>query len=250
MDNSARWAACAAGDAAARDGLLQVNLSLVHFVAKQLARNLSADADPDEMVNIGTLGLMAALESFDASRGLAFSTYAVPRIRGAILDELRRQDHVPRSVRRKTREIARARETLMRAFCRAPLEAEVASELGIDIDTFWRWRSDMERTVQLSLSENHDEHVSASPSPIEFLRATGDAPDDRLLMEEQVALLREAILSLKDQQRTVLSLYYFEELNAREIARTLAISESRVSQIRSKALAQLRQMMMPLEASA
>ena len=81
MDNSARWAACAAGDAAARDGLLQVNLSLVHFVAKQLARNLSADADPDEMVNIGTLGLMAALESFDASRGLAFSTYAVPRIR-------------------------------------------------------------------------------------------------------------------------------------------------------------------------
>lgn len=250
MDNSARWAACAAGDAAARDGLLQVNLSLVHFVAKQLARNLSADADPDEMVNIGTLGLMAALESFDASRGLAFSTYAVPRIRGAILDELRRQDHVPRSVRRKTREIARARETLMRAFCRAPLEAEVAKELGIDIDTFWRWRSDMERTVQLSLSENHDEHVSAGPSPIEFLRATGGAPDDRLLMEEQVALLREAILSLKDQQRTVLSLYYFEELNAREIARTLAISESRVSQIRSKALAHLRQMMMPLEASA
>ena len=250
MDNSARWAACAAGDAAARDGLLQVNLSLVHFVAKQLARNLSADADPDEMVNIGTLGLMAALESFDASRGLAFSTYAVPRIRGAILDELRRQDHVPRSVRRKTREIAQARETLMRAFCRAPLEAEVASELGIDLDTFWRWRSDMERTVQLSLSENHDEHVSAGPSPIEFLRATGDAPDDRLLMEEQVALLREAILSLKDQQRTVLSLYYFEELNAREIARTLGISESRVSQIRSKALAQLRQMLMPLEASA
>jgi RNA polymerase sigma factor for flagellar operon FliA len=106
-----RWAACAAGNVAARDALLQDNLSLVHYVAKQLSRSMSADADPDEMVNIGTLGLMSALETFDESRGLAFSTYAVPRIRGAILDELRRQDHVPRSIRRKTRDIAHARET-------------------------------------------------------------------------------------------------------------------------------------------
>ena len=101
MDNPSRWAASAAGHVASRDALLQDNLSLVHYVAKQLSRSLSVDTDPDEMVNIGTLGLMSALESFDASRGLAFSTYAVPRIRGAILDELRRQDHVPRSIRRR-----------------------------------------------------------------------------------------------------------------------------------------------------
>ena len=250
MNNSACWAAFAAGDVAARDALLQDNLSLVHYVAKQLSRSLYADAEPDEMVNIGTLGLMAALHAFDTSRGLAFSTFAVPRIRGAILDELRRQDHVPRSIRRKTRDIARAREVLMRVLGRAPRDAEVAALLGIGIDTMWRWKADMERTVQVSLNAGDAEDESVGPSPIEFLRTAGDSPDDRLLMEEQVAALREAILELKDQQRTVLTLYYFEELNAREIAEVLDISESRVSQIRSKALAQLRQIMMPLEASA
>lgn len=250
MQLSTRWAACAAGDLAARDSLLQENLSLVHYVQKQLSRSLSADVDPDEMVNIGTLGLMAALESFDASRGLAFSTYAVPRIRGAILDELRRQDHVPRSIRRKTRDIAQARESLMRDHGRTPRDAEVAAHLGIDVETLWRWQADMERTVQVSINAGDAESDGSGPSPIEFLRAAGAAPDDQLEHEEQVAALRDAILELKDQQRTVLSLYYFEELNAREIADVLGISESRVSQIRSKALAQLRQLMMPLQASA
>ena len=249
MEYTSRWAACAAGDVAARDALLQENLSLVHYVAKQLSRSLSADADPDEMVNIGTLGLMAALESFDASRGLAFSTYAVPRIRGAILDELRRQDHVPRSIRRKTRDVAQAREALMRLLGRAPRDNEVAAQLGIDTATLWRWQADMERTVQVSLSNDSDRD-DAGPAPIDFLRATGEPADERLQQEEQVAVLRDAILELKDQQRTVLSLYYFEELNAREIAEVLGISESRVSQIRSKALAQLRQIMSPLQASA
>jgi RNA polymerase sigma factor for flagellar operon FliA len=245
-----RWAACAAGNVVARDALLQDNLSLVHYVAKQLSRSMSADADPDEMVNIGTLGLMSALESFDESRGLAFSTYAVPRIRGAILDELRRQDHVPRSIRRKTRDIAQARETLMRALGRSPRDGEVAQQLGIDVDTLWRWQADMEHTVQVSLSTSEGDRDEAGPSPIEFLRVTAESADERLQQEETVAALREAILQLKDQQRTVLSLYYFEELNAREIADVLGISESRVSQIRSKALSQLRCIMRPMRASA
>ena len=235
---------------AARDTLLQDNLSLVHYVAKQLSRSMSADVDPDEMVNIGTLGLMAALESFDARRGLAFSTYAVPRIRGAILDELRRQDHVPRSIRRKTREMAQARESLMRSAGRAPTDHELARAIGIDAETLWRWQNDVERTVQVSLHGQDGERDDAGPSPIDFLRADGDAPDERIEHEEEVAALRDAIMALKDQQRTVLSLYYFEELNAREIAEVLNISESRVSQIRSKALGLLRQLMNPLAVSA
>ena len=250
MNYPSRWAACAAGNVVARDALLQDNLSLVHYVAKQLSRSMSADADPDEMVNIGTLGLMSALESFDESRGLAFSTYAVPRIRGALLDELRRQDHVPRSIRRKTRDIAQARETLMRTLGRSPRDGEVAQQLGIDVETLWRWQADMERTVQVSLSASEGDRDEAGPSPIEFLRVTAESADERLQHEETVASLREAILQLKDQQRTVLSLYYFEELNAREIADVLGISESRVSQIRSKALSQLRCIMRPMRASA
>jgi RNA polymerase sigma factor for flagellar operon FliA len=138
----------------------------------------------------------------------------------------------------------------MRTLGRAPRDGEVAAHLGIDVDTLWRWQADMERTVQVSLSGTDGDRDEAGPSPIDFLRATGESPDERLQHEEQVAALRDAILELKDQQRTVLSLYYFEELNAREIAEVLSISESRVSQIRSKALAQLRQIMSPLQASA
>ncbi len=250
MNNPSRWSAAAAGDLTARDLLLRENLSLVHYVAKQLSRSMSADADPDEMINIGTFGLMSALESFDASRGLAFSTYAVPRIRGAILDELRRQDHVPRSIRRKTRDIAHARETLMRILGRSPRDSELAMQLGIDTDTLWRWQADMERTVQVSLDGSDGNRDDEGASPMDFLRSSADTADVRMEQEEQVAALRTAILELKDQQRTVLSLYYFEELNAREIAEVLNISESRVSQIRSKALSQLRLIMSPLAVSA
>src|ERR671933_1960156 len=134
------WQALAVGDQSARERLLTAHLSLVHHVARQVSRTLVADFDFDELVSAGTMGLMSALDSFDVSRGLAFSTFAVPRIRGAILDELRRQDHVPRSIRRKSREIAAARETLMRVQGRAPEDKEVPEPLGVDLDTLWRWQ--------------------------------------------------------------------------------------------------------------
>src|SRR3954470_18987878 len=133
MDSKDLWQALARGDVAARDALLKEHLSLVHHVARQLSRSLAAPADLDELVSAGTLGLMSALEAFDTSRGLAFSTFAVPRIRGSILDELRRQDHVPRSIRRKTREIAQAREALMRQHGRKPEDVEIANQLNVDV---------------------------------------------------------------------------------------------------------------------
>jgi RNA polymerase sigma factor for flagellar operon FliA len=138
MDSASLWKAFASGDAAARQALLQENLSLVHHVARQLSRALAAPADFDELVSCGTIGLMNALDAFDASRGHAFSTFAVPRIRGAILDELRRQDHVPRSIRKKTRDISAARETLTRIFGRPATDKELAEHLGIDLPTLWR----------------------------------------------------------------------------------------------------------------
>ncbi|NUO94710.1 MAG: FliA/WhiG family RNA polymerase sigma factor [Gemmatimonadaceae bacterium] len=250
MDARTLWAAYAAGDVDARDALLRENLSLVHHVARQLARGLAADADVDELVSAGTMGLMSALESFDVGRGLAFSTFAVPRIRGAILDELRRQDHVPRSVRRKTRSIAAAREALTRTLGRAPALSELAAALGVDAETLWRWQADVEGAVQVPLDRSTADHDGASVTPADVLGNGEELTDERLSREEEVALLREALLGLKDQERTVLSLYYFEELKAREIAEVLGVSESRISQIRSKALAQLRTMLAPLQVSA
>jgi RNA polymerase sigma factor FliA len=250
MDSRTLWAAYAAGDPDARDALLRDNLSLVHHVARQLARALAADADVDELVSAGTMGLMAALESFDLTRGLAFSTFAVPRIRGAILDELRRQDHVPRSVRRKTRSIAAARETLTRTLGRAPAVKEVSAALGVDAATLWRWQADMEGAVQVPLDRSSGEREGTAASPAEILGSGEEGIDERLTREEEVQLLREALQGLKDQERTVLSLYYFEELKAREIAEVMGVSESRISQIRSKALSQLRSVLTPLQAIA
>jgi RNA polymerase sigma factor for flagellar operon FliA len=242
MDSRATWHAFANGDLAARDALLTDNLSLVHHVARQLERKLSNELDHDELVSAGTLGLMSAMGAFDPDRGLAFSTFAVPRIRGAILDELRRQDHVPRSVRRKTRDIQAARNALAAKLCRVPDEKEVAEALGVDIDTLWKWESDVEGAIRVPIDRPANERGETHASPLELLHTDPDhAADEQIGREQEVALLREAILKLKEQERTVLALYYFEELKLHEIAEILGLTESRVSQIRSKALSRLRE---------
>jgi RNA polymerase sigma factor FliA len=244
MESLANWKALAAGDLAARDALLTENLSLVHHVARQLERKLSNELDHDELVSAGTLGLMAAMNAFDPSRGLAFSTFAVPRIRGAILDELRRQDHVPRSVRRKTRDISTARSALAAKLCRTPDESEVAAALGVDVQTLWKWESDVEGAIRVPIDRPANDRGDTHSSPLDLLHTDPDsAVDERLGREQEVAMLREAIMKLKEQERTVLALYYFEELKLHEIAEILGLTESRVSQIRSKALARLRETM-------
>ncbi|MDB4879850.1 MAG: polymerase sigma factor, FliA/WhiG family [Gemmatimonadetes bacterium] len=250
MGTLSSWASFSAGDVDARDALLTENLSLVHHVARQLARSLAGEADYDELVSAGTLGLIAALQSFDASRGLAFSTFAVPRIRGSILDELRRQDHVPRSVRRKAREIAAARESLGRTLGRCAEDSEIAEHLGVDVHTVWRWQADVEGAMHVSLDRPSGERDGGTPAPADFLSASDEAADDRLSREQEVVILREAILRLKDQERTVLTLHYFEGLNLHEIADVIGLTQSRVSQIRSKALGRLRESMAPIRATA
>jgi RNA polymerase sigma factor for flagellar operon FliA len=241
------WERFSAGDQAARDRLLTEHLGLVHHVARQMSRTLAVKADFDELVSAGSMGLMAALDAFDASRGLAFSTFAAPRIRGAILDELRRQDHVPRSIRRKTREMSAARETLMRALGRAPEDREVAEQLGVDLATLWRWKGEVEGAHQVPLDRAPGEREQQAPAPAELLaHEEPSTVEDRLTHEQEVGILRDALLKLKEQERVVLSLYYFEELKLHEIATVLELTESRVSQIRSKALGKLRGELRPL----
>jgi RNA polymerase sigma factor FliA len=249
MGTLSTWAQFSAGDLDARNALLTENLSLVHHVARGLARGLAGEADYDELVSAGTIGLINALQSFDAARGLAFSTYAVPRIRGAILDELRRQDHVPRSVRRKAREISQAREAITRKLGRAAEDSEIAECLDVDVQTVWRWQADVDGAVHVPLDRTPGDR-DASSAPADFLSSSDEGADDRLSREQEVVLLREAIMTLKDQERTVLTLHYFEGLNLHEIAEVIGLTQSRVSQIRSKALLRLRETMAPLRASA
>ena len=235
------------GNAALREELITEHLGLVHHVARQLSRSLALDADFDELVSCGTIGLMKALTSFDPSRGLAFSTFAAPRIRGAILDELRRQDHVPRSVRRKSRDLASARKQLMRTLGREPSDAELACEVGIDMTTYWRWQSETEGSVHVSLDAPTNPANQNSRSPMEGAFVQDEyGIEDILNHEQEVGILREAIMGLKEQERLVLSLYYYEELKLHQIAAILGVTESRVSQIRSKAVSRLRNQMSPL----
>lgn len=238
------WDAFSAGDASARDSLLTENLSLVHHVARQLGRRLSDEVDHDELVSAGILGLMSAMGAFDPDRGLAFSTFAVPRIRGAILDELRRQDHVPRSVRRKTRDIEAARHALAARLCRPPDDDELAGELGVSRDTLWKWQADVESAVRLPLDRPARTSSDIAPASLHDLLHTepSDGVDEQIGREEEIALLRKAILDLREQERTVLGLYYFEGLKIHEIAQLLGVTDSRVSQVRSKALSRLREM--------
>ena len=251
MDVSQLWTAYAAGDADARERLLDAHLGLVHFVARRILRNLSSEADYDELLSAGTLGLVAALESFDASRGHAFSTFAAPRIRGAILDELRRQDHVPRSVRRKTRDIGGVQERLMRSLGRVPDDKEIARELDVDLPTLWRWQSEIEGAVLVPLDASPTTSGDTrAPAPAAALfDENAPTAEDRLIHEQEVDALKDALRCLNEQERTVISLYYYEELNLREIATVLAVTESRISQIRTKALAKLRTAVAPLRSN-
>ena len=239
------WTEYAAGSEGAREALLAQHLGLVQFVARQIFRSLSAEVDFDELLSAGTLGLIGALESFDRSRGLAFSTFAAPRIRGAILDELRRQDHVSRSVRRKARAIGAARQALTRTLGREPADHELAMQLDLDIPRVWRWRREIEGAVLVSLERPTSGEYADSAAPGDVLSHDGPAIDDLLNHEQEVGLLAAALAALNEQQRIVLTLHYYEELKLSEIAAVLGVTESRVSQIRTKALARLRTAMAP-----
>lgn len=232
-----------------RQQLLSEHLGLVYHVARQLCRAKQMDAELDELVSAGTIGLIEAFNNFDASRGLAFSTFAAPRIRGAMLDELRRQDHVPRSVRRRSRELHRATEDLTRELGKSPDQHQLAGRMGIDLPTLFRWQSEGDNSRFIPLERTVEGASNSSRIPMEHLIAsTASDIDDRLTMGQEVARLRTSLLALPEQERNVLTLYYFEELKLHEIAALLSVSESRVSQIRAKAIARLRKSMASLRA--
>jgi RNA polymerase sigma factor for flagellar operon FliA len=234
---------------ATRDAILAEHLGLVHHVARQLAKHLSTAAELDELVSAGTLGLIQAVDSFDSSRGLSFSTYAVPRIRGAILDELRKQDHVPRNVRRRLRDVSRAREALAGALRRSPTDDELSRHLQVPGDVLRKWELDAEGANLCSL----DQPLHTAPETATLADAISDervvSLDDLLSHEQEVEQLKAAIARLKEQERTVLALNFFEELRLQEIATVLGLSVCRISQIRTTALAKLRVALSDLRAA-
>lgn len=232
------------GDVDARDALLQQHIGLVHHVARQLTPSAGADAEFDDLVSAGTIGLIHAVDTFDPKRGLAFSTYAAARIRGAILDDRRRRDHVPRSVRRKQRALKAAQEELRESLGREPEPAEIAATLGLDIEAYWKWRDQIPESERASLDAPVANAHSREITVVDVVVGDhGTETEDRINRQQEAELLAAEIGRLNKQERTVLALYYFEELKLHEIANVLGVTESRISQIRTRALRTLRERM-------
>lgn len=206
---------------------------LVRRTAYHLLSRLPPSVQVDDLVQAGMLGLLDAVGRFDAAREASFKTFAELRIRGAMLDELRHADWVPRSVHRKAREVAAAIGEVERIKGAAALDHEVAEHLGLSLAEYHDRLVDLSGQKLLSVEDLSDGEDS--------LPASRDSSPEQLLSETQFAAqLAEAIRQLPEREQIVLSLYYDEELNLREIGAVLGVSESRVSQIRSQALLRLR----------
>lgn len=230
------------GSADARERLILQYAPLVKFVAGRVGAGLPPSVDHNDLVSYGVLGLIECIERFDPGRDIKFETYAVPRIRGSMLDELRALDWVPRSVRSKARQMERAMTKLQSELRRDPTDEELASELDIEVDELQQRFSDTASLSIVALEElltvgQEGEHVSLLDTLPDL--AT-EPPGTALESAEARAALLEAIQGLGERERMVIALYYFDGFTLSRIGDVLGVTESRVSQIHSKALLALR----------
>jgi RNA polymerase sigma factor for flagellar operon FliA len=230
------------GDRALRDRLILTYAPLVKFVAGRLGASLPAHVDEQDLVSYGLLGLIGAIERFDPEREIKFETYAIARIKGAIIDELRSLDWVPRSVRTRAREIERAIAELERTLLRAPSDEEIAAKLGISTQELEDSLSEISRSSMAALDELWT--PSAGGDQIALIDTIEDAngpnPEVSLEQGELREALGEAIARLPEREKLVVTLYYYEELTLREIGEVLGVTESRVSQLHTKAVLRLK----------
>jgi RNA polymerase sigma factor FliA len=197
----------------------------------------------DDVVHFGVLGLLTAIDRYSPLQGVKFETYAVPRIRGAILDEIRKLDWVPRSVREASRKVGKAANAVMQESGREPLDEEIASKLSMSIEEFRKMVGSGSTVVR----EVGIVTESQSAAPLDEAPSEAPTPLEHLGNEETRVLLTEAVEQLSERDRTVIALYYYEGLKFTEIAKVLGITEGRVSQIHTEVLRQLRNRLQELE---
>jgi RNA polymerase sigma factor for flagellar operon FliA len=231
------------GSKVAKDKLLLEYAHLVKFIAHRLAVNLPSSVDRNDLTSAGILGLIKAVETFEPERGFKFETYAAHKIRGAILDELRALDWVPRSVRQKARDLQKTYAKLENELGRLPYDDEVCESLGISLKEFEDLLSDVAPATLISLEEAMPDRSSDSKElrVIDTIEDPGSSnPLKELGFMEVKSILKDAIANLPEKEKLVVALYHYEELTLKEIGVVLDITESRVSQIHSKAILKLR----------
>lgn len=242
-DASALWATFKeSGDPDARERLILNYSPLVKYVAGRVSSTLPQTVETADLISYGLFGLIDAIEKYDLERGIKFETYAIARIKGAIIDELRSLDWVPRSVRARGRELEAAYIALETRLRRAPSDAELAEEMGLSHDEFREVLTKLSYTSVVSFEElwaggdreERSEGAAAIPDH--------DAADPVALFEtEEVKdILADAIERLPERERVVVTLYYYEGLTLKEIGSVLGVTESRVSQLHTKAVLRMR----------
>jgi RNA polymerase sigma factor FliA len=230
------------GDRSARDRLILHYSPLVKYVAGRVAAAMPHHVDYADLVSYGILGLIDAIEKFDPGRAIKFETYGVPRVRGAILDELRSIDWVPRSVRAKARAVDTAFAKLEATLGRSPSDRELADELEMTTDELNDVLRQTSRAGLLQLDDVLFRQGGRGGQTLgDTLQDEGDAPGATIELEETRRQLAKAIQRLGDRERNVLTLYYYEGLNLAEIGEILGVTESRACQIHTKAVVHLRQ---------
>jgi RNA polymerase sigma factor for flagellar operon FliA len=222
------------GDPGLRNRLVLQYAPLVKYVAGRLRTRMPDSVDQDDLVSDGVLGLMDAIERFEPARGLSFQTFAVPRIRGAIIDGMRAMDFVPRSVRDKLRLVHRAQVTLEERLGRAPEDREVAQETGIPLQQL--------RDLSRQAHSNH-----ANLDDFDLADELSHAADHRVEQGDVNASLMRVVDQLAERDRVIIALYYFEGLTLAEIGQVLGVTESRVSQVHRRATTTLREKLLELE---
>ena len=221
-----------------RNRLMELYLPVVNFIAERLLLTLPRSIDVEDLKSAGTFGLMDAVDGFEIDRGIKFKTYCSNRIRGAILDELRSQDWVPRLVRLKAHQLARAQSALEARFGRAPTHAEMASELNIGLADYMDMTEEASAHTVRSLSESWDDGSGEQTvEKIDFIRDHNAADPAELLNQDDV--MRAIIRSLNRKEKQIILMYYRDGLTMKQIGSIMSLTESRVCQIHSNVMGKL-----------
>lgn len=229
-------------DMGAREKLIIHHAPLVKYVAGRLALRLPASVEMEDLVSTGILGLIDAIEKFNPNLNVKFETYAIARVKGSMLDGLRALDWVPHSLRQKARELERTYARVESALGRSATDEEIASELGVDVADLQQLIADIGRTNIVSLDDLWGESDSGSTvRAIDLVEdEQAENPQINIEFEDRKRMLAEAIDKLPERERLMVTLYYYEGLTVKEIAVIMGVSQSRISQLHSKAILRLR----------